>query len=156
MSNPVVPDLNEASAEALSATVDSGTGIKHQLIDADDTSSPSAFAQLINLERKFMILLAASAYGAAIWLEGGLNVGVYALTYMIGTTEYAYAGDASTAMIVSATNYLYLDSAATLKISTSGWRSGPSNLSLRDQLSRVRTPTPKRGACSLFAVSGSD
>lgn len=124
MANPVITDQNEAAAEALSATVDAGTGIKHQTLDADDTSNPSAFAQLMNLEHKIMKLLATTAQGAAIWLESGLNVGVYAVTFMIGTTEYVYAGDASTAMTASATNYLYLDSAGTLKVSTSAWPAG--------------------------------
>ena len=86
MANPVITDQNEAAAEALSATVDTGTGIKHQTLDADDTSSPSAFAQLMNMEHKIMKLLATAAQGAAIWLESGLNVGVYAVTFMIATT----------------------------------------------------------------------
>ena len=45
MANPVITDQNEAAAEALSATVDTGTGIKHQTLVR---TTPAAHRRLRN------------------------------------------------------------------------------------------------------------
>ncbi len=126
MGTPTIPDLAEAAAEALSATVDSGTGIKHQDFNADDNSSPTAFAQLMNLERKIMMLLTGPNGGQVIWSGSGLTVGANPLEYELAATAYSFAGnDAySLSLPVSETSYVYLDSDETLESQLGGWPGG--------------------------------
>ena len=121
MANPVMPVLADAAAEALSGVVDAGTGIKHEVFDQDEFDAPTAFANLMNLEANVMQLVAASNQGRVIDRVDGLKIGVYSMAYRIGATSYAYAGDVTKTLTASATTYVYLDSAATLKTSTSAW-----------------------------------
>ena len=123
MGNPTLPDITDADASALSNTIHGGTGIRHIQEGVDDGDTPPLFTRLKQFEKHVLDLLERMG-AACVNIESGLNVGVFALDYMIGSTEYAYAGDTSFLLTASSTNYLYLDTAATLKKSTSAWPSG--------------------------------
>jgi len=122
MSNPVYPDLSGAEADALSGTTDAGTGIKHLHAAADDSTTPTHFQRMMQLEHDLFDMMAR--FGGAVIDKGGLNVGVFACVYEIAAAEKSFAGVASQALTASVTNYLYLDTDETLKIDTSTWPAG--------------------------------
>lgn len=124
MANPVYPVLEEAAAEVLESTVHGGTGVKHQVAAADGDSTPSALANLMNLEDGLMTLLGAAIQGLVIDLKDGLKIGAFALRYSIGGTAYSFAGTATKSLTASVTTSVYLDTTALLKLSTTGWPSG--------------------------------
>ena len=126
MADPTLYDFAEAAAEALSGTIEPKTGIKHQAYDADGNSSPSAFAQLMNLERKLMLLAGQGNRGQVVWSGSGLTVGAFALEYQLAGTAYSFAGDAGYSLSLPAneTSYVYLDTDETLKSQTDNWPSG--------------------------------
>lgn len=122
MANPVLPELNDAEAAALSDVVHAGTGTRHVAFQVDDTSSPKLFTRLKMVEKFYGDLLAR--FGGACVALGGLNVGVFALEYKIGATDKSFAGVATQALTASVTSYLYLDADQTLKIDESAWPGG--------------------------------
>jgi hypothetical protein len=126
MGTPTLYDLAEAAAEALSGTTDADTGIKHQVELADDDDTPSAFAQLMNLEDKLMRVLAAGNRGQVVWSGSGLTVGAYPLEYELAGSTYSFAGNEtfSLSLTASDTNYVYLDTNQILKAQITAWPSG--------------------------------
>ncbi|MEK6798034.1 MAG: hypothetical protein AABZ12_03635 [Planctomycetota bacterium] len=124
MANPTLPSLSDAAGSALSDTIHAGTGIRHIKEGAKKTDTPKLFTRLKETEKNAWDVLASCMQGLCVSLQSGLNVGAYALTYMIGSTRYDYAGSASFACTASATNYLYLTATATLLNSTTGWPAG--------------------------------
>ena len=119
MASPTFPPLTDAQGDALSDMVDYKTGIRHWKKGATKFDSPSVFTRYQQLHEALFELI--SRFGGACIKVGGLNVGVLALNYQIGATEKVFAGIASQPLSPSATNYLYLDSDQTLKISTTAW-----------------------------------
>lgn len=126
MADPTQFDLTEGAAEALAGTVHSKSGIKHIPDAVDRNSNPSLLAQLKNLERKIMDLLAGANRGMVIWSGSGLTVGAYALDYELGAVAKSFPGDATfgLGLPINDTSFVFLDTAATLKSSISGWPAG--------------------------------
>jgi len=121
--NPTVPVLNEASGEALGGTLHGGTGVTRFAFLDDENSTPSFFSKWMNLWEAALNHLADANQGHVVTLTG-LNVGVFAMNYRIGSTDYVYPGDTTFACAASVTNHLYLDSAQLLKNDTTGWPAG--------------------------------
>jgi len=124
MANPVLDRMTNAAADALSDTTHAGTGLHLLHKAATKSGDPNAYAQMMEDWKFLADLVALSNQGACVKIGAGLNVGVFALHYRIGATEYAFAGAATFALSAAATNYLYLDTDQSLKLSTSGWPGG--------------------------------
>ena len=122
MSNPTLPEMSDAEADALSDVVHAGTGIRHVAKQTTDASSPKLFTRLKMVEKFYGDLLAR--FGAACVSVGGLNIGVFALEYKVGATDKTFAGVASQALSASTVSYLYLDTDQTLKVATGAWPGG--------------------------------
>lgn len=118
---PTLPEVNDAEAESKSGTTDPLTGIKHQVYQASDQTTPKAFTRLIAQMDNACKLLGASAAGLIVNLEDGLKVGALPIRYRIGATPYSFAGSASYTLTADATNYVYLDTDQILEHSISGW-----------------------------------
>lgn len=121
MPTPTLPAISDATALALSDTVDARTGIRHWKKGSTEGDTPPLFTRFQQLNQDMMELLGRVIGGACVKVDAGLNVGVYPCEYKIGATDKSFAGVASQALTPSATNYLYLDADQTLKISTSAW-----------------------------------
>lgn len=123
MANPTLPQVFNTESTVLENTVDANTGIRYFQKNVGEATDPDVLARFIEQQKNTWLLL-AKLIGGVVTALTGLNVGVYSMTYMIGATEYFYAGDETYAVTASETNYLYLDDAATLKKSIVGWPAG--------------------------------
>jgi hypothetical protein len=122
MSNPTLPVMTDAEADALSDVVHVGTGTRHVAKMTTDASSPKLFTRLKMVEKFYGDLLAR--FGAACVSLGGLYIGVFALEYKVGAADKSFAGVASQALSPSTVSYLYLDADQTLKVATGAWPGG--------------------------------
>lgn len=159
MSNPVLADLTGPEADALSGTTDAGTGIKHLSGAADDSTTPTHFQRMMQLEKHLFELL--SRFGGTVVDLGGLNVGVFGCQYEIAAVEKVFSGVASQAMTASVTNYLYLDTDEALHVSTSGWPA-PAHFRLAKVVTNgsditslidVRTQNFQRGGNAWYSIA---
>ena len=126
MANPTLADLTNEAALALSDTVDTSTGVRHQKFGVGSEDDPPVFARLMNLERKLFTLLSGTIGGRVVWTGTGLNVEAFAMEYALAGVAKSFAGNGGSplALPASSTSYVYLDADATLKSQAGSWPAG--------------------------------
>ncbi len=121
---PQAPILSNAASDSVTAARHPSTGLPYPSYDDSNVSDPHWVAKLTTLLMWMQTLLANVSCGAVQQMSSGyvnsLNVDVYPVEYMIGSTPYSFAGG-SFAVPNNGTHYLYLDADQVVKSQSANW-----------------------------------
>lgn len=110
----------DSAVLALDGSIDEGTGLPFIAKGVGPASSPTLEVQYNRRLARQNTMLAAIRQGMVVG-EAGLKFGVYPLTYWRGTVLTTFDGATDQSLTDDATNYIWLDSANTLQVSTGGF-----------------------------------
>lgn len=117
-----------AAADALDGTTHEETGVPYLAQGTDENSSPTHNQQYNRQVWRILELLGEASQGKVDAETTALKIGARPMYYRLGSTDYYFPGATGQAVTDDDVNYVYLDSAQTLKIVTdgTGWPADPS------------------------------
>ncbi len=105
----------DVTVQALDATIDVATGLPYVAKGVGPTSTPSYEVQYNRRQQRQNGVLAALRQGMVVD-EGALAIGVYPLTYTLGSAVQSFAGATAQAVPDDSVRKVYLDGANALQI----------------------------------------